>query len=226
MAWIRLDDKRALNLKLTAAGFAARGLDEAAICLAGSLETDGKITHTMLAALAASHGTTGRGATALAKTLVDVGRWEPAEDGWMIHDYLEYNPSRVQARATRDEVSKARSVAGQRGGRRSGEARREAKAKQKDVNQTEATDMKQTKPRPDPSASNEAETGRDALPPEGRRPPRQTQTPQPGGSTVAATQERRDADLAKAEACGKCDHGWITIDGREAKCACQNGNHP
>ena len=32
MAWVRLDDKRATNRKLRAAGFAARGLDEAAIC--------------------------------------------------------------------------------------------------------------------------------------------------------------------------------------------------
>lgn len=231
MSWIRLDDKRALNLKVTAAGFAARGLDEAAICLSASLETDGKITHGMLATLAAAHGSTMRATLALADILIrpgpagGCGRWEPVDDGWMIHDYLKYNPSREASEATRDEISKARARAGQIGGIKSGEARRKAKPKQSASKQTEANADEASNPRPDPSASNEAETGRDALPPDGRRPPRRPQPPPP--TVPVAVLEAETADLlAKAEACGKCDKGFIEVGNGYAKCPCQNGNHP
>jgi hypothetical protein len=106
MTWVRLDDKRALNGKLLRAGFEARGLDDAAICFAALQESDGFISEADVAMLASGHGCAKW--RKLVDTLVAVGRWEPAEKGWMIHDYLEFNPSRAQVeeRRKRDRVRK------------------------------------------------------------------------------------------------------------------------
>lgn len=43
----------------------------------------------------------------MAALLVEVGLWDEAEDGWMIHDFAEYLPAK--------EVSEARSAAGRKG---------------------------------------------------------------------------------------------------------------
>jgi hypothetical protein len=37
-----------------------------------------------------------RGTKATAKQLEDAGVWDRVDDGWVIHDYLDYNPSREQ----------------------------------------------------------------------------------------------------------------------------------
>jgi hypothetical protein len=48
----------------------------------------------------------------LAARLVDVELWETTNDGWRIHDWLKYNPTREQAKA----LANARRAAGKRGG--------------------------------------------------------------------------------------------------------------
>src|SRR5690606_5177208 len=108
-----------------------------------------------------------------ADLLVKVGLWEPAEGGFQIHDYLDYNPSADDVRAEQARISESRAKAGRMGGIASGIARRkhsrskgEAKPKQEGSNEDEpAADPleasgSKTKPRPDPtpSASNEAES--------------------------------------------------------------------
>lgn len=84
MPWLRLDDQRALNRKLRRAGFAARGLDEAAICQVGADLTDGHIDRATVEMLAVAHGE--KRWERLVQVLVDVGRWEPDGTGWQIHD--------------------------------------------------------------------------------------------------------------------------------------------
>lgn len=120
MGWAKLDDRRADNAKLMAAGFAARGLDEAAICWCAGHETDGFIPETAVAMLCRAHNE--RTLTRLPRVLEKVGRWHRVKGptpGWVIHDYLEYNPSRRQREAERERKRAAGSV----GGRKSGEAR-------------------------------------------------------------------------------------------------------
>jgi hypothetical protein len=42
--------------------------------------------------------------------------------------------------------------------------------------------------------------------------------------TTTALAELKTVDLAKADACGKCDQGWLNHDdGSVSKCPCQNG---
>lgn len=43
----------------------------------------------------------GRRAYKLADLLVDAGLWEQNGNGYVIHDYLDYNPSRVEIEAKR-----------------------------------------------------------------------------------------------------------------------------
>lgn len=125
MAWVRLDERRALNAKLRKAGLAARGLDEAAICWSAQEESDGRITAEDVDMLAALHAC--KRPHSLVKALIDVGRWEPMKDAdgtvtaYLIKDFLHYNPSRAEL----DEVRRQKREAGQKGGIRSGESRRQ-----------------------------------------------------------------------------------------------------
>ena len=116
MAWVRLDDKRSVNGKLRKAGFAARGLDEAAICWSAHEEDDGRISVDDVQMLATMHGC--RKVAPIVKALVDVGRWEEMTDldgtviAYLIKDFLEYNPSRAELEHQR----KQKQEAGRKGG--------------------------------------------------------------------------------------------------------------
>ncbi|MBO0834435.1 MAG: hypothetical protein J2P28_02815 [Actinobacteria bacterium] len=100
MAWARLDDKRAMNRKLRAAGFAARGLDEAAICQIAGDETDGYISEDTVVMLAQAHKE--KRWRKLVDALVEAERWDPVEGGWMVRNYLEFNPSHADLEAKRE----------------------------------------------------------------------------------------------------------------------------
>ena len=105
MAWVKFDDKRSVNGKLRKAGFAARGLDEAAICWSAHEEDDGRISVEDLEMLAVMHGCKKVGP--IADKLVEVGRWEAMRDldgnvtAYLIKDFLEYNPSHADLEAQR-----------------------------------------------------------------------------------------------------------------------------
>ena len=105
MAWVRFDDKRSVNGKLRRAGFAARGLDEAAICWSAHEEDDGRISVDDVQMLASMHGC--RKVAPIIKALVDVGRWEEMRDldgnvtDYLIKDFLDYNPSHADLESQR-----------------------------------------------------------------------------------------------------------------------------
>lgn len=115
MAWAKLDDKRALNGKLRAAGFAARGLDEAAICWTAHEEQDGFVSDADVAMLASLHGC--KKPALLTDALVKTGRWtrNDARGGWDIKDYLKFNPSHAELEAARrrDRERKRKRAEGQ-----------------------------------------------------------------------------------------------------------------
>lgn len=96
MPWVKLDSSRATHRKLRIAGFAARGLDEAAMCQVCEDGTDGFLSDGALAMLAVAHR------EKRVKSLVDllcssdVNRWEKTDGGYLIHDYLVYNPTRAE----------------------------------------------------------------------------------------------------------------------------------
>lgn len=99
MGWARMDDGYMDHPKIMEVGLMAEMLDRRAIEHAAKYETDGLITRSAIRRI-------GRDITKVPSrvlALVEVGRWTVNEGGgWWIHDYLKYNPSKVQKEAQRE----------------------------------------------------------------------------------------------------------------------------
>lgn len=117
MGWARFDDKYSDHPKIAAAGPWAELLDMRAIIFCAKHETDGHVCKAMLGRIAVGIPS----ARAKASKLVEVGRWspDPRGDGWWIHDYLAYNPSR--ARKDKDRAEARARMAAARSARSSDE---------------------------------------------------------------------------------------------------------
>lgn len=107
MAWVKIDDRFPEHPKVLALGddyehgitLYLRGL-----CYAASNLTDGFVPSRFVRA----DGDT-------AERLVEVGLWRIADGGFVIHDYLQYQPSKTDAARRREKVRKVRSEAGRAG---------------------------------------------------------------------------------------------------------------
>lgn len=96
MPWVRLDDRFPSHRKVALLSDRAFRLHVSAICWCAENLTDGYIGDRELPLVARL-----RNAKTVAQQLVDAGLWDRADDGWMVHDYLDYNPSRDQVLAER-----------------------------------------------------------------------------------------------------------------------------
>lgn len=85
MPWFRLEDSFHSHPKVIRAGNEAVGLYVRCGTYAAEHLTDGFIPE-HVALLYGTH--------ALAKTLVDAGLWRRTRGGWLMPDYLDYNPSK------------------------------------------------------------------------------------------------------------------------------------
>ncbi|WP_159107490.1 hypothetical protein [Streptomyces rubrogriseus] len=86
-----MDDRFPSHRKIALLSDRAFRLHVSAICWCAENLTDGRISDRELALV-----TRVRGVKATAKQLEDAGLWDRTDDGWQIHDYLDYNPSREQ----------------------------------------------------------------------------------------------------------------------------------
>lgn len=120
MAWIKVEASVSRNPKFLKAGPAASWLWLCGLGYCQEGLTDGFIPFEAIDFLGVKHA--GR----LAPYLVTAGLWELADGGWRVHDYLVHNKQASDVHRIQD----ARRAAGVDGGKRSGEARREANAKQ------------------------------------------------------------------------------------------------
>lgn len=129
MAWVKIDDGFYANPKNIAAGKDGRALAIAALCWASAAGTDGRIPVGYLPVLYAQAEVT----DAASVTLLGLGIWhapgapcdseycaraglaEMSDGSFLIHDYLERNPSAEEVAAARRQRSEA--------GRRSAERR-------------------------------------------------------------------------------------------------------
>ena len=116
MSWFKLDDGFFHHPKVVQAGRDARDLWLAAGCYCAKELTDGVIPTSCLPLLAAEAQVSDP--TALAARLVTLGLLEERDDGFLIHDYLAYNPSRAKVLAARER--NARRLAEWRAAKRSG----------------------------------------------------------------------------------------------------------
>lgn len=111
MAWVKLDDDFFGNPKVLRAGRDARDLYLAGLCFCNRGLTDGFIPDEALRRLGADAYVDEP--RALARKLVEVGLWSTADGGYLVHDYLSYQPSKDRVLATRE----VRAEAGSRGGK-------------------------------------------------------------------------------------------------------------
>ena len=122
MSWVKLDDQFLNNPKVVRAGKDGRLLYLASLLYCGGQLTDGNIPREALNLLAGMADIDN--GKACGKRLLEVGLWEETPEGYCIHDYLKYNPTREEALALRE----ARAEAGSRGGLASVASKAQAKA--------------------------------------------------------------------------------------------------
>lgn len=101
--FVRINDDFHSHPKVRAAGNAAIGLWARSLSFAGCYLTDGHVP--MLDALAL-----GRRQDAAA--LVSAGLWIPNGDGFVIHQFLEWNPTAEEVRARRSDTAESRRAGG------------------------------------------------------------------------------------------------------------------
>jgi hypothetical protein len=96
MSYVALDDNFPDHPKVAGLSDKAFRLHIAVLCRCGRFLTDGEAGKGMLVSV--RYGTN----AAAIKELVDAGLWEREGEGYRVHDYLVYNPSKAQVQAKRD----------------------------------------------------------------------------------------------------------------------------
>ncbi|MFI8853646.1 hypothetical protein ACIGW3_26120 [Streptomyces sp. NPDC053499] len=96
MPWARFDDRFPSNRKVAMLSDRAFRLYVTAVCWSAENLTDGTIKRDELRLISS-----GRSAARAAAELVERGLWVVTDEGWEIHDYLDYNPSREKVQAER-----------------------------------------------------------------------------------------------------------------------------
>lgn len=126
MPWVRLDDRFPSHRKVALLSDRAFRLYVSALCWSSENLTEGKVLDRELALVAHV-----RSARKAAADLEAAGLWDRVTGGWVIHDYLEYNPDRAKVKSER-----AANAARQQAWRDRKRAEREAKkaAKEADRN--------------------------------------------------------------------------------------------
>jgi len=110
--WTKLDDGFADNAKILSLSVSARWLHVAGLVFCGRTLTDGFIRASVVPRLTDFKGCVDVNVDALIYELVVAGLWIPAAgEGYLIHDYLEYNPTRQQWL----ETARHRAEAGRKG---------------------------------------------------------------------------------------------------------------
>jgi hypothetical protein len=116
MTWVRLDDGFSENAKVLQAGPLAMALHVSALCYCNRHLTDGLVPRVALAQLVNLKGLACNKRTSnvhqLARRLVTAGLWERDDKDYRIHDFLDYQPSRREVQARREELRQIRSTAG------------------------------------------------------------------------------------------------------------------
>ena len=168
MAWVRLDEEFPDHPKVVTAGPLAGWLHVCALAYCNRHLTDGFVPRAQVARLVnfdgmlvdyagddgdarLAHEPT---AYEMAEVLVDVGMWEERRGGYLIHDFLHFQPSRADVEA----LKKVKKDAGRIGGIRSGESR-SGKQSTAPANQTGSTSEAEPKQnRSKPEAQTQAKT--------------------------------------------------------------------
>lgn len=122
MSWVKIGDEVAdlpKTLAVWAQDPAAFALDVRATLYSAKHLTDGFVPALILDVWFPERGA--GEATRLTRILIEAGRWEAVEGGFLLHDFLDSNRSREEVEAERAK----RQRSGRRGGRKSAQTRRQ-----------------------------------------------------------------------------------------------------
>jgi hypothetical protein len=108
MSWVKIDDQFADHPKIAQAGPLGLAVYVAGLCYSARYLTDGFIPTASAERFAGT-------SPELRAKLVDLSLWDETDGGYLIHDYLDYNPPAAKVKAER-EAAKARM--GQKRGKR------------------------------------------------------------------------------------------------------------
>jgi hypothetical protein len=115
MSWAKLDDQFYDHPKVSSISqkylTSAVGLYCLALCWCANQLTDGRIPKPQVSRLT---GGICNGNVKSVQELVRVGLWVDAGDEYVIHDYLQYNPSRAKVLEERESAKRRRSASGKR----------------------------------------------------------------------------------------------------------------
>lgn len=140
MPWAKLDDGMHSHPKFMQVSLGAVGLWTVGLSYAADYLTDGLVPR----AVALGRG---EDAPAFAAELVAAGLWDEDARGWVVHDYLECNPSRAQVESERAARSaRAQQAAAKRHSKRPASAERDVTPEQRRADAPDPT-------RPDPSST-------------------------------------------------------------------------
>lgn len=109
MPFLNMDDNFADHPKIDGLSDGAFRLHVSGMLYAAKHMTDGKVPVERVERLMRRYKR-----TYLAE-LLESGVWRPADAGYTIHDFLDWNRSKAQIEADRARIKKARSAAGKKG---------------------------------------------------------------------------------------------------------------
>jgi 5-methylcytosine-specific restriction endonuclease McrA len=113
VSWVRFDDASEGHPKFLRAGLAAEGLHKRACCYASKQLTDGFVPQVWVDQNTWDLKPAER--RRIVAALVTERLFEPVEGGYMIHDFLDFNPSRAQVEERQVEQHAVKSAAGKAG---------------------------------------------------------------------------------------------------------------
>lgn len=120
MTWVRLDDSMTEHPKVANLSHAAFRMHIEGLCYSARTLSDGFIPAGIARRLLLS------GARRAGAELVAAGVWDAVDGGYAIHDFLEYQPSRLQVLELREK----RSEAGRKGGKQTAKQKLEQEPQQ------------------------------------------------------------------------------------------------
>lgn len=95
--WVKLDDQFHDSPKIVGLSLEAIGLHALALSYCGDRLTDGHLSGGWVRMRSAGRGE-------LAEELIEAGIWSRNGNGYLIHDFLDYNPSREQVEGEREKA--------------------------------------------------------------------------------------------------------------------------
>lgn len=148
MGWAKFDDQFSDHPKVVAAGPMAELLAMRAVIFCARYETDGLIRESVLPRLTVGITSPKKQVSALVRE----GLWEKTDDGWVVHDFLDYHPSRADKEEERQAAR---------------ERMRNVRANRKRTNPARSDEQPQnngrSSPYPDPDPSPDASTTTDGF---------------------------------------------------------------